>query len=62
MTRTALEGSGKAGQQTTLSSKRRVVNSNPLQVKVIAQAHVKTDKIDAGTLADLYATGHLPEI
>src|SRR3954462_12863793 len=31
----------------------RVVIANPLQVKAIAQAHVKTDKIDAGTLANL---------
>jgi hypothetical protein len=28
-----------------------------LQVKAIAQAHVKTDKIDAGTLASLHAAG-----
>lgn len=40
----------------------RVVIANPLQVKAIAQAHVKTDKIDAGTLANLYAAGYLPEI
>lgn len=41
---------------------RRIVIANPLQVKAIAQAHVKTDKIDAGTLANLYAAGYLPEI
>jgi transposase len=41
---------------------RRVVIANPLQVKAIAQAHIKTDKIDAGTLANLYAAGYLPEI
>ncbi len=40
----------------------RVVIANPLQVKAIAQAHVKTDKIDAGTLASLRAAGYLPEI
>lgn len=40
----------------------RVIIANPLQVKAIAQAHVKTDKIDAGTLASLYAAGYLPEI
>jgi transposase len=40
----------------------RVVVANPLQVKAIAHAHVKTDKIDAGTLASLYAAGYLPEI
>lgn len=30
---------------------QRVIIANPLQVKVIAHAHVKTDKIDADTLA-----------
>ncbi|WP_275200884.1 IS110 family transposase [Bradyrhizobium sp. CSA207] len=41
---------------------KRVVIANPLQVKAIAHAHVKTDKVDAGTLASLYAVGYLPEI
>ena len=41
---------------------RRVVIANPLQVKAIAHAHVKTDKVDAGTLASLHAAGYLPEI
>ena len=40
----------------------RVVIANPLQVKAIAHAHVKTDKVDAGTLASLHAAGYLPEI
>jgi transposase len=40
----------------------RVVIANPLQVKAIAHAHVKTDKIDAGVLASLYAAGYLPQI
>jgi transposase len=40
----------------------RVVIANPLQVKAIAHAHVKTDKIDAGTLASLRAAGYLPEV
>ena len=31
----------------------RVIIANPLQVKAIAYAHVKTDKIDAGVLANL---------
>ena len=31
-------------------------------MKAIAQAHVKTDKIDAGTLASLQAAGYLPQI
>lgn len=40
----------------------RVVIANPIQVKAIAHAHVKTDKVDAGTLASLHAAGYLPEI
>jgi transposase len=40
----------------------RVIIANPLQVKAIAQAHVKTDRIDAGTLASLHAAGYLPQI
>lgn len=40
----------------------RVVIANPLQVKAIAYAHVKTDKVDAATLASLHAAGYLPEI
>lgn len=40
----------------------RVVIANPLQVKAIAHAHVKTDKIDAGVLASLHAAGFLPEV
>ncbi|XUK50236.1 transposase [Bradyrhizobium pachyrhizi] len=40
----------------------RVTIANPLQVKAIAQAHVKTAKIDAGTLASLQAAGYLPQI
>jgi transposase len=40
---------------------KRVVIANPLQVKAIAHAHVKTDKVDAATLASLHAAGYLPE-
>jgi len=36
--------------------------ANPLQVKAIAHAHVKTDKIDAGVLASLRAANFLPEV
>ena len=36
--------------------------ANPLQVKAIAHAHVKTDKVDAVTLASLHAAGYLPQI
>lgn len=40
----------------------RVIIANPLQVKAIAHAHVKTDKIDASVLAKLHAAGYLPEV
>jgi transposase len=36
--------------------------ANPLQVKAITPAHVKTDKVDASKLASLHAAGDLPEI
>ena len=77
MTRTALEGFGKSrpatdavvieatgnGMAVSLPPfVKRVVIANPLQVKAIAHAHVKTDKVDAGTLASLYAAGYLPDI
>jgi transposase len=41
---------------------RRVVIANPRQVRVIAHAKVKTDKIDAAVLAKLHASGFLPEV
>lgn len=41
---------------------RRVVVANPVQVRAIAWAKVKTDKIDAGVLAKLHASGFLPEV
>ncbi len=40
----------------------RVVISNPLLVRAIAWAKVKTDKIDASVLAKLHASGFLPEV
>ena len=40
----------------------RVVVANPLQVRAIAWAKVKTDKIDAATLARLHAAHFLPEV
>ena len=40
----------------------RVVVANPCQVRLIAEARVKTDKIDAAVLAQLYASGFLPEV
>jgi transposase len=38
----------------------RVVVSNPLQTKAIAQAKIKTDKVDAQVLAQLLRTDFLP--
>ena len=38
----------------------REVIANPIQVKTIALAHVKT-QVDAGTLARLHTAGYLPE-
>jgi transposase len=40
----------------------RVVVANPLQVRLIAEVRIKTDKIDAAVLAQLYASGFLPEV
>jgi len=40
----------------------RVIIANPKQVRVIAHAKIKTDKIDAAVLAELYASGFLPEV
>jgi transposase len=40
----------------------RVVVANPFQVRLIAEARVKTDKIDAAVLAQLYGSGFLPEV
>ena len=41
---------------------RRVVIANPLQVRAIAHAKIKTDKIDATVLTKLHASGFLPEV
>src|SRR6266851_2009212 len=40
----------------------RVVISNPLRTRAIAEAKVKTDKVDAATLAELLRAGYLPGI
>lgn len=40
----------------------KVIVANPLQVRPIAEAKVKTDKIDAAVLAQLYASGFVPEV
>lgn len=40
----------------------KVIIANPLQVRAIAHARIKTDKIDATVLAKLHASGFLPEV
>lgn len=40
----------------------RVIVSNPMMTKLIAQAKIKTDKIDARVLAELARVGFLPEV
>ncbi|VVD31217.1 protein of unknown function (plasmid) [Paraburkholderia dioscoreae] len=40
----------------------RVAIANPLLVRLIAEARVKTDRIDAAVLAQLYASHFLPEV
>jgi transposase len=40
----------------------RVIVANPLLVRLIAEAKVKTDRIDAAVLAQLYGSGFLPEV
>jgi transposase len=44
------------------ASGARVVVSNPLRTKAIAEAKVKTDKVDALTLAQLLAADFVPEV
>lgn len=40
----------------------RVIVANPMQVKAIAHASIRTGKIDAGVLAQLHASGFLLEV
>jgi transposase len=40
----------------------RVVISNPIKTRAIAEAKIKTDQIDARVLAELLAAGFLPEV
>jgi len=41
---------------------RRVVVSNPVKTRAIAEAKVKTDKVDARVLAELLAADYLPSV
>lgn len=44
------------------NSKAKIIVSNPIKTKVIAQAKIKTDKIDARVLGELARVGYLPEV
>ncbi len=57
-----IEATGNASAVVAVISPhvKRVVIANPKQVRVIAHAKIKTDTIDAGVLAQLYASVLLP--
>jgi transposase len=46
---------------SNMNEKNHVILSNPFKTKAIASAKVKTDKIDALTLAQLLRGGYIPE-
>ena len=58
----ALEATGNTWAIATLLASRagRVVVSNPAKTRAIAEAKVKTDKVDAEILAQLLAADYLP--
>ncbi len=60
----ALEASGPALQIARVLEPHvgRVVIANTRKVRAIAEAKVKTDKLDARTLCELLAAGFLPEV
>src|SRR3712207_5424220 len=55
-------GNGTAVAEVLAPHVGRVVIANPRQVRLIAEARIKTDVIDATVLARLYASGFLPEV
>ena len=59
-----VEATGNAASVAAVISPhvKRVVIANPMQVRMIAHAKIKTDTIDAGVLAQLYASSFLPEV
>jgi transposase len=59
-----IEATGNAAAVHELISPHvaKVVVANPKQVRLIAHAKIKADTIDAGALAQLYASGFLPEV
>src|SRR6187397_2276925 len=60
----ALEATGNTWAIATLLASRagRVVVSNPVKTRAIAEARVKTDKVDAAILARLLAADFLPPV
>ena len=60
----ALEATGNTYAIATLLAERvaRVVVSNPAKTRAIAEAKVKTDKVDAAILAQLLAADFLPPV
>src|SRR3954468_13908934 len=60
----ALEATGNTWAIATLLASRagRVVVSNPAKTRAIAEAKVKTDKVDAAILAQLLAADFLPAV
>ena len=56
-----VEATGNAASVAAVIARHvnKVVIANPKQVRIIAYAKVKTDKIDASVLAQLYASGFL---
>lgn len=60
----ALEATGNTWAIAALLASRagRVVVSNPARTRAIAEAKVKTDKVDAATLAELLAADYLPAV
>ena len=59
-----MEATGNTWAIATLLASRagRVVVSNPVKTRAIAEAKVKTDKVDAEILAQLLAADYLPAV
>ena len=60
----ALEATGNTWAMVTVLASRaaRVVVANPAKTRAIAEAKVKTDKVDAAILAQLLAADYLPSV
>ena len=60
----ALEATGNTWAIATVLASRagRVVVSNPAKTRAIAEAKIKTDKVDAAILAELLAADFLPAV